>query len=54
MDFLQADASKAETILGWRSRVGFEQLVRLMVDADLQDLENQQSGILKRSVIAGL
>jgi GDP-D-mannose dehydratase len=32
---LQADASKARRCLRWQAQVGFEQLVRLMVDADL-------------------
>ncbi len=32
---LQADASKARRVLDWRPEVKFEQLIRLMVDADL-------------------
>jgi len=32
---LQADASRARVELGWRPEVGFEQLVEMMVDADL-------------------
>ncbi len=35
---LVGDASRAETELGWRRTVDFEQLVRLMVDADLAGL----------------
>jgi GDPmannose 4,6-dehydratase len=35
VDFLQGDARKARDILGWRPRVSFRELVRLMVDADL-------------------
>ena len=53
VDLLQADPSKAASILGWQSRVGFEELVELMVDADVRDLESMQSGILKRNVVAG-
>jgi GDPmannose 4,6-dehydratase len=34
------DAGKARRILGWEPRVSFRELVRLMVDADLQDLIN--------------
>lgn len=33
------DPSRARERLGWRARVGFEQLVRRMVDADLRALE---------------
>jgi GDPmannose 4,6-dehydratase len=36
VDLLIGDATKARTKLGWRPKVSFEQLVRLMVEADLQ------------------
>ena len=36
VDHLQADATKAREKLGWRPSVTFEELVRIMVDADLQ------------------
>lgn len=35
VDVLIGDASKARRNLGWQPRVGFEELVRMMVDADL-------------------
>lgn len=35
VDLLVADASKAETELGWKPAVSFENLVRMMVEADL-------------------
>jgi GDPmannose 4,6-dehydratase len=35
VDQLLGDASKARRELGWAPRVGFEELVRMMVDADL-------------------
>ena len=35
VDFLQGDATKARTKLGWAPKVGFTDLIRLMVDADL-------------------
>jgi GDPmannose 4,6-dehydratase len=34
VDLLVGDASKARRILGWKPKVGFKQLVRMMVDAD--------------------
>ena len=36
VDFLQADPSKAQRILNWVPRVFFKDLVRIMVDADLE------------------
>jgi GDPmannose 4,6-dehydratase len=36
VDSLLADPSKAERELGWRAQTGFEELVKLMVDADLE------------------
>jgi len=38
VDTLLADASRARKELGWASKVGFEQLVKMMVDADLERL----------------
>jgi GDPmannose 4,6-dehydratase len=38
VDFLLGDASKARQLLGWQPRVTFRELVRIMVDADLQAL----------------
>ena len=35
VDLLLGDASKARRVLGWEPRVGFRELVRLMVDSDL-------------------
>jgi GDPmannose 4,6-dehydratase len=34
--YLQGDASKAKKKLGWQPRVHFKELIKLMVDADLQ------------------
>jgi GDPmannose 4,6-dehydratase len=38
VDLLLGDASKAAEDLGWRPRVTFRELVRLMVDAELDKL----------------
>jgi GDPmannose 4,6-dehydratase len=38
VDTLLADASRARKELGWAPKVSFEQLVRMMVDADLERL----------------
>lgn len=42
VDLLIGDASKAGRVLGWEPQVNFEQLVRMMVDADLQSLRNNE------------
>ena len=36
VDLLVGDASKARRELGWGPHTGFEQLIELMVDADLK------------------
>jgi GDPmannose 4,6-dehydratase len=36
VDYLLADPSKAHKVLGWEPRVHFSELVRIMVDADLE------------------
>ena len=38
VEFLLGDARKARQRLGWQPRVTFPELVRIMVDADLQEL----------------
>jgi GDPmannose 4,6-dehydratase len=38
VDELLGDASKARAVLGWEPLVSFDQMMRLMVDADLQRL----------------
>lgn len=36
VDLLQGDASKAKRVLGWEPKVGFRELIEMMVDADLK------------------
>jgi len=43
VDLLIGDASKAGRVLGWEPQVSFDQLVRMMVDADLQALEGNNT-----------
>jgi GDPmannose 4,6-dehydratase len=38
VDCLRADISKAKDVLGWSPRVGFKELVKIMVDADMEEL----------------
>jgi GDPmannose 4,6-dehydratase len=44
VDLLIGDASKAKKILGWQPRTTFADLVRIMVQADVDDLALQLSG----------
>jgi GDPmannose 4,6-dehydratase len=41
VDFLVADATKARTKLGWEPNVTFEELIQIMVDADLEALKRE-------------
>jgi GDPmannose 4,6-dehydratase len=54
VDILRGDATKARKILGWEPKVKFEELVRLMVEADIQLLDNQLAGQLERQSSAQL
>jgi GDPmannose 4,6-dehydratase len=42
VDLLQADPSEARRELGWTPAVGFNQLVAMMVDADLARLKDRR------------
>ncbi len=46
VDALQADPSKARRVLGWEPKVTFKELVRIMVDAEMEDLRRRQAGVL--------
>jgi GDPmannose 4,6-dehydratase len=39
VDLLIGDATKARTKLGWKPQVGFEELIRMMVDSDVAALK---------------
>jgi GDPmannose 4,6-dehydratase len=41
VDCLVADASKARSKLGWEPAVTFEELIQMMVDADLEALKRE-------------
>jgi GDPmannose 4,6-dehydratase len=53
VDILQGDAGKAERLLGWRPKVKFHDLVRLMVDADWALLKDQLDGRPVRKSLVG-
>ncbi|MDP2996632.1 MAG: GDP-mannose 4,6-dehydratase [Bryobacterales bacterium] len=44
VDYLMADASKARRVLGWEPTVTFQELVRIMVDADLKEADSKIRG----------
>jgi GDPmannose 4,6-dehydratase len=44
VDFLLADATKARRVLGWEPEVTFQELVRLMVDADMEEVAAKLRG----------
>jgi GDPmannose 4,6-dehydratase len=41
VEVLKADPSRARTELGWETKVGFEELVTMMVDADMARLSQR-------------
>jgi GDPmannose 4,6-dehydratase len=43
VDFLQGDASKAREMLGWHPEISFEELVRSMVERDLELARQEQT-----------
>ena len=43
VDALQGDASKAHTVLGWKPEISFEELVRSMVECDLELARQEQT-----------
>ena len=44
VDYLLADATKARRELGWEPTVGFRELVRMMVEADIKAVEKSLQG----------
>ncbi|NKY09937.1 GDP-mannose 4,6-dehydratase [Cellulomonas hominis] len=44
VDLLVGDATKAREVLGWQPRVGFEELVAMMVEHDLRELGGEGRG----------
>jgi GDPmannose 4,6-dehydratase len=42
VDFLKGDATKAEKKLGWRPEIRFKDLVKMMVDADIKELNDMK------------
>ena len=43
VDLLVGDATKAETVLGWERKVGFRELVEMMVESDLALVSSQRN-----------
>lgn len=48
VDLLIGDASKAKKQLGWKPKTTFKDLVKIMVDADMAELEKKLSGKVDR------
>ena len=42
VEFLQGDASKARKKLNWEPKIKFKELVKIMVDADIKNLEEMK------------
>ncbi|KAG5223327.1 GDP-mannose 4,6 dehydratase [Salix suchowensis] len=50
VDNLKGDSSKARKVLGWKPKVGFEQLVKMMVDEDV-DLAKREKVLVDAGFI---
>jgi len=50
VDYLMADPSKAKKLLGWSPRIKFHELVRIMVDADLELMGLEKPGEGKKII----
>ena len=46
VDLLVGDPSKARRVLGWQPTVGFEELIGMMVDADLEKLRENPNLVI--------
>ena len=53
VDLLLGDYGKAKRVLGWEPRVKFHELVRIMVDADDESLQDELQGRTARKAVAG-
>ncbi len=53
VEVLQGEATKARQKLGWEPKVKFKELVKLMVNADIQLLSDKLSGKFERQMSAG-
>jgi len=51
VDLLCGDARKAREKLGWQPRVTFEELVRMMVEADLESLQTGSGRLMTSSMV---
>lgn len=49
VDLLLGDPTKARTVLGWKPRVGFTELVEMMVDADLATVQSGEPFTIESS-----
>jgi GDPmannose 4,6-dehydratase len=52
VDLLVGDSTKARTVLGWKPRVGFTELVEMMVDADLATAQSGEPFTIESSYAA--
>ena len=46
VDILLGDAAKAKMMLGWTPKIRFQELIRMMVDADMANVRNERGGYL--------
>ena len=50
VNYLKGDSSEAQEVLGWKPKLDFKDLVRLMVDEDIE-LAKQEKVLIERKLI---
>lgn len=45
VDLLVGDATKAKNVLGWEPEISFEQLIQMMVEADIEAIKNGEHSV---------
>jgi GDPmannose 4,6-dehydratase len=45
VDFLCGDATKAREMLGWQPQVRFEELIKMMVEADIEAVQRAKNNL---------
>jgi GDPmannose 4,6-dehydratase len=53
VDLLLGNPAKAKRVLGWEHKVGFHDLVKMMVKSDLDVVRGEHAGLKGRSVVPG-
>lgn len=51
VDLLRGDSTKARQVLGWAPRIRFEELIRMMVESDLEMVQRTEGALIQHSEV---